>query len=59
MDARQMVENFQGLLLQTEKRRRQDAEEAEKRRRQEAEEAEKRPVSYTHLPRQKKKNSFV
>ena len=38
MDTSQMMENFQVLLLQTEERRRQDAEEAEKRRRQEREE---------------------
>ena len=42
MDATQMIENFQVLLLQTEERQWQDAEEVEKRRRQEAEEAEKR-----------------
>ena len=50
MDASQMMENLQALLLQTEKRqdekRRQEAEEAEKRqdekRRQEREEAEER-----------------
>ena len=53
MDASQMMENFQALLLQTEERRRQDSEkaeerqktlllEAEERRRQEAEETERR-----------------
>ena len=46
MDASQMMKNFQALLLQTEERRRQDAEEAERRqkeeRRQEREEAEER-----------------
>ena len=36
MDASQMIENFQALLLQTEERRRQDGEKAE-------------AVSYTHL----------
>ena len=45
MDVSQMIENFQALLLQTEKRqgkkRRQEAEESETRRRLKAKEAEK------------------
>ena len=41
MDASQMTEIFQALLLQTEKRRRLEAEETENRHREEVEKSEK------------------